>query len=492
MVQAGGAVCHAAWGSEGEDEDDGRVDRGRGPAGLTLATAIKQNPVLAHYDTTLVDGAPLSETLTRFRRDPPIEYTNRVVSVTPQTLQFLEGTLGVQLDHARMQPYDGVYVSDGVSNVALDLAREEMLYMVEILNVQSSLWAKLAETESSAGANGLHLVDQCKVESIESSSPDGDPTAWPLVKLSNGDSYKTRLLVGADGFNSPVRRFAKLNSRGWAYDTFGLVATLKLDTAHRGPVHKLRGWQRFLKTGPIAHLPLPGDNATLVWSTSGGELSQLLMDMDPELFPHMINAAFVLDQADMDYYFDQLAQAKAQQQEQSTRRGNTTAMLIEDIRARINDKWDNLRDESEIDENFPPQVRAVVPNTRARFPLKLSHADKYVTDRVALVGDAAHTTHPLAGQGLNMGQHDVEQLSRALERATLRGLDIGSLLALEPFWAHSYPFNDERLNLADRVHKIYHTDALPVVAMRSAGLSLISHLDPVKNMILGTLTGGAK
>lgn len=68
----------------------------------------------------------------------------------------------------------------------------------------------------------------------------------------------------------------------------------------------------------------------------------------------------------------------------------------------------------------------------------MTHADNYCSHRVALVGDAAHTTHPLAGQGLNMGQGDVEALVDALEKATQRGQDIGALLSLEPFWAERY------------------------------------------------------
>lgn len=446
---------------------------GGGPAGLTLATGIQESPVLSKYNVTLVDGNDILNKVGEFYYNPPSYFTNRVVSVTPQSMKFLTEKLKVPLIQDRIQPYDGLYVSDGITDAFLEIEREEMLYMVEILNIQSSLLHKLT---TNSIASKVNIIDNCKVKSI-TSSVEGDPTSWPLVELANGDIYKTRLLVGADGFNSPVRNFAGLYSRGWKYDTWGLVATLKLDPQSL-PVYKLRGWQRFLPTGPLAHLPLPGDNASLVWSTSGDEMSSLLMEMDYKLFVKMINAGFILTTTDIQYYLQAFKEGTL-----------TTEQIIEDIDDRINQVYCSFKDETQIDEKFPPLVVDVVPGTRARFPLKFSHADSYVTDRVALVGDAAHTTHPLAGQGLNMGQHDVEQLLNTLERFTLCGQDIGAMLSLEPYWAYSYGFNNIRLGMADKLHKVYHTDFTPVVAIRSLGLSIVNQLSPVKNFIADIMTG---
>lgn len=452
---------------------------GGGPAGLTLATGIQESSILSHYNVTLVDGDDLKGKVQPFYINPPSHFTNRVISLTPHSMKFLTEKLQVSLMGERIQPYDGLYVNDGITDSFLEIEREEMLYMIEILNIQSSLLHKLEEIKSFQSPEAtpkLQILDNCKVDSISSSIKD-DPTSWPVVKLANGETYKTRLLIGADGFNSPVRKFSQITSRGWPYNTFGLVATLKLDPDSL-PLYKLRGWQRFLPTGPLAHLPLPDDNASLVWSTGGAELSSMLVEMDPKLFVKMINAGFILNSTDLDYYFDAYKHGKM-----------TTVELIEDIDSRIQQVYSSFKDELLIDEKFPPLVVDVVPGTRARFPLKFSHADTYVTDRVALVGDAAHTTHPLAGQGLNMGQHDVEQLLTALERATMRGQDIGSMLSLEPYWGYSYGFNNVRLGMADKLHKLYHTDFSPVVALRSLGLSLTNNLPPVKNIIADIMTG---
>ena len=78
------------------------------------------------------------------------------------------------------------------------------------------------------------------------------------------------------------------------------------------------------------------------------------------------------------------------------------------------------------DENtFPPRVVDVEENTRAAFPLKLTHVDEYTAPRIALVGDAAHTVHPLAGQGLNLGLADVKSLSSTILESLALGQDIG-------------------------------------------------------------------
>ncbi|SMN18063.1 similar to Saccharomyces cerevisiae YGR255C COQ6 Putative flavin-dependent monooxygenase [Maudiozyma saulgeensis] len=451
---------------------------GGGPAGLTLATAIKTSPILSGFKTTLVDSQNLTERVAKFYDNPPEEFTNRVVSLTPKSKKFLTETLGVQLMHERIQSYDGLYVIDGMTDARMALDQDGMLDMIEILNIQASLLHRL--NHLNLGEDSFEIKEEVKVTSIESSTK-GDPTSWPIVTLSNGEQYKTRLLVGADGFNSPVKKFSGITTRGWPYDTFGMVATLKLNPL--SPFAKLRGWQRFLKTGPIAHLPLPGDNATLVWSTKGNKMSQLLLQLDPKVFSALVNAAFVLDDADLDYYYKIL--------EENPNEPVTNESVIEDINQRINQVWDSLKNDSLIDERYPPQVLDIVAGTRARFPLKLSHADTYCSDRIALVGDAAHTTHPLAGQGLNMGQHDVEELTKALEKGTLRGLDIGSLLCLEPFWGECYSFNNVRLGMADKLHKIYGTDFTPVVQLRSLGLQLTDSLGPVKDLLINTLTAGS-
>lgn len=444
---------------------------GGGPAGLTLASAIKQSPHLEGLSTVLVDAGDLKNKVADFYHNPPDFFTNRVISLTSQSKDFLEKTVGVSLMEERVQPFDGLYVTDGCSDGTLEMERDSMGQMVEILNIQSSLLEKLRVTKPEK----FELLDRTTVKSIEYENPD-DKTSWPIVTLENGEKYKTRLLIGADGFNSPVRKFSKIESRGWSYNRFGVVATLKLEY----PPFKVRGWQRFLPTGPIAHLPLPGTHATLVWSTTE-PLSRLLLSLNDDQFVALVNAAFVLEDADLQYYYRSLREGSL-----------STEELLQDIDFRIKQKFDALENDSMIDEMYPARVIDILDKSRARFPLKLSHADTYVGERIALVGDAAHTTHPLAGQGLNMGQGDVESLVKALEKAHQRGLDIGSLLALEPYWADRYPTNNMLLGVVDKLHKLYSTDFGPLVGLRTFGLNLVNNLTPLKDLMMGKVSGPSK
>ena len=80
-------------------------------------------------------------------------------------------------------------------------------------------------------------------------------------------------------------------------------------------------------------------------------------------------------------------------------------------------------------ESYPPLIKSIQPGTVASFPLRFSHADSYIGEgkgaRTVLIGDAAHTTHPLAGQGLNLGLADAEALAECIEGSISRGGDIG-------------------------------------------------------------------
>ncbi|AMD19564.1 HCL587Cp [Eremothecium sinecaudum] len=439
---------------------------GGGPAGLTLAAAIKQSPQLSHLSTTLVEAGDLSK-IAKFYDDPPEQFHNRVINLNPPSLKFLEETVGAKILHDRMQLFDGLYVTDSCSDATLDMEKNRIGAMIEIFNIQSSVLKRIEEINPSK----LDIIDRVKVTSI-TYSDENDPTSWPIVQLDNGQSFKTRLLVGADGKNSSVRKFSGIESRGWSYNRWGIVMSLKLEDLPS----KLRGWQRFLPTGPIAHLPMPGQNAALTWSTTE-PLSRLLLAQDTETLAALINAAFILDNADMKYYYEQLEQATISKEE-----------LIQDINDRIEEVYDSLKDDSMIDEIYPPRVINVVPKSAARFPLSVAHADTYIEERIALVGDAAHSTHPLAGQGLNMGQGDVESLVKALEKAVKRGLDVGSLLALEPYWADRYPPNNLLLGGADKLHKLYSTDLPPIVALRTLGVKILNKLGPLKSIIVSKVS----
>jgi ubiquinone biosynthesis monooxygenase Coq6 len=457
---------------------------GGGPAGLSLLAALKSSHKTRHLKCTLIEAGSL-EPIRAFGEDAPEEYTNRVVSLTPKSVEFMQERIGNWefINQDRVKFYDSVVAYDGKDSEAriqLDAASAthsggSLAVMCENINIQSSLLQRLEELN----CRDTTILDNTKVVEITSPIPvdlenhslSAPPATsqldWPIVKLSNGESIQTRLLVGADGYNSPVRTFAGIESRGWMYNRFGVVATVKLQYEDFRSI----GWQRFLSTGPLAILPLTEENATIVWS-SPPELSELLVKVSPEIFPSLVNAAMTLEEVDLKYIYKVL---KNDPEDMS---------VLEDIEWRM-----SKIKLSELETKYPLPLVEVVEGSRARFPLRFSHADTYVSERIALVGDAAHTVHPLAGQGLNMGQSDVAALVEALELGVERGMDIGSLLVLDKYVATAWPSNHVIMGVCDKLHKIFSFEAWPVVALRGWGIKSLNSLGFIKDMMVGNISG---
>ena len=437
---------------------------GGGPAGLSLLAALKSSPKTRHLLCTLIEGSSL-QSVRDFLVEPPEEYTNRVVSLTPKSVEFMQQKVGnwdfIKQDRVRF--YDNIVAYDSQDNDAriefdaTQIGAGVLAVMCENINIQSSLIGRLNELGMDDSTTILdntkviditspihHDLDQHDLNEIDVNLGKSD-LDWPIVKLSTGESIQARLLVGCDGYNSPVRKFAGIESRGWQYNTFGVVATIKMQYED----HRSIGWQRFLSTGPLAILPLSEDNATIVWSSTPW-LSELLLKVNPDIFPHLINAGMTLEEVDLKYIYSMLD------------KDPNDFKVLDEIQWRL-----SKIDIKSLEENYPLPVVELIQNSRARFPLKLSHADTYVAPRVALVGDAAHTIHPLAGQGLNMGQSDVGFLVDALEKGIERGLDIGSTMVLDSYVANAWPGNHMMLGVCDKLHKVFTTDFGPVVLLLS-------------------------
>lgn len=360
-------------------------------------------------------------------------------------------------------------VWDGVTDARIEFdwpggaAGKTIAYMTENLNLTSGLMKRLKELGS------VDVFDKSKVEKIElgEESEELDLREWPIVHLSGGQSLAARLLVGADGANSPVRAFAGITSRGWDYGRHGVVATLELEGDGWGGEYNKIAYQRFLPTGPVAMLPMPGKYATLVWSTTP-EKAALLKSLSPKDFIATVNAAFRLKPVDLAYMHTLSA---GQADELSWRMQHT----------KVNP------------ESIPQAAVGVQEGTVASFPLKLRHADTYTTERIALVGDAAHTIHPLAGQGLNQGQGDVQSLAKTIEYAVAHGQDLGTQLSLEPYNSERYAANHVILGVCDKLHKLYSVDSGLLVPLRSVGLRAVNALSPLKNFFMEQASGnGAK
>jgi ubiquinone biosynthesis monooxygenase Coq6 len=376
---------------------------------------------------------------------------------------------------ARVQPYQEMQVWDGVTDarISFDWGTARSLgprnpaqpttiaYMIENVNTTSMLLSRLEQL------GGVDMMTNTKVSSIElgSDTEHMDLSSWPLVSLSTGKTLAARLLVGADGANSPVRTFAGIEARGFDYNRHGVVASLTMEgPGWGGPEHKI-AYQRFLPTGPIAMLPLPGNMSTLVWSTTP-ERAAVLKSLSQSDFVAMVNAGFRLSTTDLEY----LHTLSSGQEEEVAWREKHTPVNAQAI---------------------PMRVTNVQAGTVASFPLRMRHADTYTGERVALVGDAAHTIHPLAGQGLNQGQGDAAALVRTISHAVQTGQDIGSTLALESYTSERYAENNAMLGVCDKLHRLYSVESGPIVGLRSLGLRAVDAMGPLKGFFMSRAAGGS-
>ena len=117
---------------------------------------------------------------------------------------------------------------------------------------------------------------------------------------------------------------------------------------------------------------------------------------------------------------------------------------------------------------------------RLGFDLRAEHATQYVGPRAVLVGDAAHTIHPMAGQGLNLGIADAMILAEVLEAGVGEGADLGSLRLLRRYEQARQPANLAMLGGLTALHKLYGAEAGPVRWLRNVGLGALNGLGPVK------------
>ncbi|KAI5780330.1 hypothetical protein DFH27DRAFT_340732 [Peziza echinospora] len=325
---------------------------GGGPAGLALTTALRSSPITRPLRIALVDAQPtLTSTLSwKGAERPEAEpYSNRVVSLTPRVVQFLTDIgAWAHVKRERVCAYTGMKVWDAGSGGVVEFDGREgsgvgggVGFMTENVNLMYGLVRRIeevaAEEEREVGEKKkgcLTVFEGTKVVGIEVEAEAArEPGTvvdnqvpqighWPTLRLevpqakdsltsSSAPAHKhiqTRLLIGADGANSPVRKFAEIEARGWDYDRVGLVATLEIEDSQQSLSNNNNNnntnkiaYQRFLTTGPIAILPLPGNRASLVWSTTPA-YAKILKSLPANTFTALLNAALVLPQIDIDYY----------------------------------------------------------------------------------------------------------------------------------------------------------------------------------------------
>lgn len=243
-----------------------------------------------------------------------------------------------------------------------------------------------------------------------------------------GDSMvEASLLVGADGARSFVREQLQFATRQWSYGHQAIVCTVATEHPHQSTA-----WQVFLPTGPVALLPLhsEGENlCSLVWSADSDYADKLMAMSDDDFAKSLTKAC----------------------------------------EARLGD------------------IQAC--SKRFSFPLQQRHAIDYVNPHVALVGDAAHTIHPLAGQGINLGLKDVQVLAEEVLRAKKRGQNLGDLQVLGRYQRRRKADNLAMMATMEGFKRLFERQEPVVGLLRNQGMKMLSNLPWLKRQIIEHAVG---
>lgn len=240
------------------------------------------------------------------------------------------------------------------------------------------------------------------------------------IECEDGRVFEAQLVVAADGAHSRIRQLAAIPMCEWDYGHHAITTTVRTEQSHQ-----YTAWQCFTQSGPIAFLPLPDTNlCSLVWSTTPDQAEELLSLSEVE-FCKMLERAF------------------------ESKLGEV--------------QW--------CDQRFS-------------FPLRQRHAQFYVKPSLAVIGDAAHTIHPLAGQGVNLGLMDAAALAETLNAANARGEAIGREAVLKRYQRARQSVNIEMSAAMEGFKRLFGSDIPLLKLARGMGMSLMNQSGPVKQHIV--------
>jgi len=313
-----------------------------------------------------------------------------------------------------------VWEEDGTGSIHFNAADMDATELGTI--VENSV-VMAAMWEKLGEMSNLSVLSEQELTGLE--LPEGNSTAPVVAETASGQILSASLVIAADGANSPTREMAKLATRDWDYGHHAIVTTARTEAPHQHTA-----WQRFLSSGPLAFLPLlpaAGSNeqhyCSIVWSVDSGRAEQL-MDLDDEAFARRLGDAFEFRLGEIEH----------------------------------------------CDRRFS-------------FKLRQCHGKEYVKPGLALIGDAAHSIHPLAGQGVNLGLLDVVALNDQLSQARGKSRRPGDSVLLRRYQRDRIGHNLSMMWAMEGFKRTFESQSLPLRWLRNAGLDRVDRTGVFKNLL---------
>lgn len=335
-----------------------------------------------------------------------------------------------QITHARACPYKRLGVWEQAFAYtefnADDIEQQQLGHIVENRLLQLALWQKI-KTQSNIELFCPHTLIKLTQD------PSQANLLVKNIESSVETSITAKLVVAADGANSQVRKMVDIGITAWDYQQSAMLINVKTELPQQDIT-----WQKFLPTGPVAFLPL-----------SREPLAEQQEGLESKT--HQGDASLV--------WYHQRDEIK-----------RLSALSNQQL-------------QQEIINNFPKRLGKIVVLDKASFPLTRRHANSYQNKRVLLLGDAAHTVNPMAGQGVNLGFKDVKALQTVIANAISQGEcwhDVSVLGRYEQMR------RNDNLLMMSTMDALYHSFSHPssmVKTLRNIGLLAINKVPFVNTTI---------
>lgn len=370
----------------------------------------------------LIDQRPINSGESFFDKQQP-KFDPRVSAFTKASKQlFIELGIWQDIAEKRSCGYQGMQVWDAQGTGSIHFSAAD-INQTELGTIVENSIVTTALHRKLANIENLHVLPPFTIEQLREIQIDGEQLLQ--LESSDGDTLRAKLLVAADGANSKIRQLANFTTKEWDYNHQALVTTVRTEKAHGNTAR-----QCFLETGPLAFLPLspePGSDdqhyCSIVWSMVPEKAEEVMSLTDDEF---KVQLALALEK--------ELGEVE----------------------------W--------VDQRFV-------------FPLRQRHATDYVKDNIVLVGDAAHTIHPLAGQGVNLGLLDVKALAEELIRGIGAGRKISDATVLRRYQRQRIGHNLGMMWLMEGFKQLFAEQNLTARWLRNIGMNSVDNMSIVKNQL---------